>query len=218
MKRFSIYFTLILILLSLSAWQLSRYHEKQALLQAFTHQQKQAAISLEQLNKQKNKSFTRLKVTGHYLNQYTILIENRRNHGRQGMWQVTPFLLQGSGACLLVNRGWLQRPDLTPVTGKQTLMGWAKTHQKKPFILGKNIYLPIRWPLNVQYLDMPALEKIIGHHLSPISLRLAPENPHGFIREWQIVNILPQRHLAYAIQWLLFALIALGIYLFNKRK
>jgi cytochrome oxidase assembly protein ShyY1 len=43
-------------------------------------------------------------------------------------------------------------------------------------------------------------------------LRLDPAEPHGFIRDWVIASVLPERHQMYALQWLAFSLIIVIAY------
>ena len=46
-----------------------------------------------------------------------------------------------------------------------------------------------------------AIEKTTGVTLFPRELRLDVDQPAGFRRDWPVVNVSPQKHKGYAVQW-----------------
>jgi len=105
----------------------------------------------------------------------------------------------------------------TPVT---MVTGYIKFPDSYAFILGNEILNPGHFPLQIQKIDMPAIERATRLSLYPFFVRLAPTDVNGFYREWPITTIMPARHLAYAVQWFGMAfvlLIAYGFFIRNSR-
>lgn len=71
--------------------------------------------------------------TGQYIEDENVIVRYQTRDGRSGVDVVTP-LLTGSGAALLVNRGWLEtenvgttQPEVPPAPpGQVTIVGWAR--------------------------------------------------------------------------------------------
>ena len=69
------------------------------------------------------------------------------------------------------------------------------------------------WPKLIQALDMPKLEQLfeeINIPVQPWILRQDPGADSFYQRDWQYINMPPERHTSYAVTWFGLAL-ALGI-------
>jgi surfeit locus 1 family protein len=108
-------FALVALTLWLGNWQDRRAEEKtvrQALLEArvaappltFTGAGGSAPDLL----------FRRVRAEGRFLPEGQIFIDNRIHGGRAGYHVMTPFRIGGSGAIVLVNRGWVARSGAYP--------------------------------------------------------------------------------------------------------
>ena len=86
------------------------------------------------------------------------------------------------------------------------------------FILGPNILQPNLKPLVIQRINLKELSAFEHWQLYPFIVRLDQADPHGFLRNWQLFNILPERHMAYAVQWFVMALVLAIAYLMFSRK
>ena len=64
----------------------------------------------------------------------------------------------------------------------------------------------------MQKVDIAQLQKLTHKDYYPFVLRLNPGQAHGFVRDWQPINVLPARHLGYVVQWFLMALVLLIAY------
>jgi surfeit locus 1 family protein len=49
-------------------------------------------------------------------------------------------------------------------------------------------------------------------------LRLLPNDSTDLVREWKVMSMQPEKHLAYAIQWFGLAVAGLTIFLISLRK
>jgi surfeit locus 1 family protein len=59
----------------------------------------------------------------------------------------------------------------------------------------------------IEQLDIKLLSQLLQKQLSPFVIRLDKTDPFGFTREWAIVSMPPERHMAYALQWFVMALV-----------
>jgi surfeit locus 1 family protein len=63
------------------------------------------------------------------------------------------------------------------------------------------------WPVRVQQIDLKRAEKALGGPLYPAVLKVAEPLTAKFITAWQVVNMPPVKHQAYALQWFGLALV-----------
>jgi cytochrome oxidase assembly protein ShyY1 len=110
---------------------------------------------------------------------------------------------------LLVGYGWLaagatraQLPDIPPAPAQVRWVGYLYRVPGKPLVLGREE--PAGWPQVVQQIDQAQLERRLNHPLFPDVVRL--ESSPGLDTGWTMVNLTPEQHLGYAVQW--FALAA----------
>ncbi|WP_066457525.1 SURF1 family protein [Castellaniella caeni] len=108
-------------------WQLRRAHAREA-VQAAQQAGRQAPPLTLDARQRSGPDWHPAQARGQWLNQYTVLIDNRNLDGQPGFWVATPLALQaqasrvGTGSrgnrqstALLVLRGWVARP-LPPAT------------------------------------------------------------------------------------------------------
>src|SRR6185312_3122531 len=84
------------------------------------------------------------------------------------------------------------------------------------FILGNNV-LSEDVPIKMQRIDFHDIERVTHHLFYPVVLRLAADQPYGFLRDWVIATVSPERHLGYAIQWWVMAGVLLSILMYQNR-
>ncbi len=211
---------MLILLILLGFWQLHRYQFKNQLLTRYQQALHSEALPLAKLDSRNDIRFQHVRVSGRYLNARSMLVQNRFYQDRLGFDVVTPLAVNGSDKILLVNRGWVpahrnhQLPDIQPVKAVQSLTGHVQTVDSYVFTLGKNILDPTQRPLQIQKIDIPELTSLTGLHFYPFVLRLDADQPHGFVREWKPISVMPQRHLGYAVQWFALALTLLIAYFF----
>jgi surfeit locus 1 family protein len=164
--------------------------------------------------------FRRVILTGEYETQRQVLLDNMPHGGRVGHQVLTPLRLS-DGRLVLVNRGWLVSqgprgllPDVSVAPGPRRVEGRLNQLPRPGLRLGGNEPGSVDdpWPRLFLYPERKTLEAAYGEPLPTYQLQLAPDQPDGFVRRWETVNMPPERHLGYAVQWFAFALVLLIIY------
>lgn len=220
---------LIPLLVYLGFWQLDRYHEKLNNQQALVSRMNFPVIhhiSPDVTRLDPPLRYRQLQITGHFLNEHQIYLDNQIVQGQVGYRVITPFQPIGQSKMLLVDRGWIplgksrnELPTIKPELSEQTLVGTInlpvnglqlnQLFNKTP----EKTMDQISWPRRVQGIAFENLESLLLQKLYPFILQLNPEDPMGFNIQPITFNPPPSRHLGYAIQWLIMAAALLSYYL-----
>lgn len=200
-------------------WQIQRYHFKKTLLshfqERFRSEPKSFPISSKSLD---DLQFQPIKTEGYYQNDKNILIQNQFYQDQIGYEVLTPLQIPGQNKLLLIDRGWIAKtnankiPIIEKISTLQHVTGYIKLTNEYQFILGKNILNPMVLPLVMQKIDFEQIAELTHKTFFPYIVRLSPKAQNGFIRDWIIATILPERHMAYAVQWFALALLLLIAY------
>lgn len=204
---------------SLGFWQLGRAGESRLAAQRF-----EAALELPPARLRTADAaddalrYRRVAVTGRYVPEHQVLLDNIVRHGAAGYYVLTPFEPADGGPWLLVNRGWVAAdparavlPDVS-VDGAERRVAGVLDRLPAPGLRLGDAPAPER-DAAVVVLSFPtidALEQLLGRRLYGYQLRLDPDQPDGFEREIEAPGLPPERHLGYAVQWWLFGTIAGG--------
>ena len=209
----------IALTFSLGRWQLSRADQKialQAALQARENlppvpaAQVAGATAPEQVAPLLHREAT---LTGEWLPDQTVFLDNRPMAGRAGFYVLTPLRLAGSSAVVLVLRGWAprnfqQRDALPPVAtpqGPVSATGRLADRVPAAFSLGRDAGGRIR-----QNLALDAFRAETGLPLAHVVLQQTGPAADGLLRDWPPPATGVDKHYGYAFQWFgLCALIAL---------
>jgi cytochrome oxidase assembly protein ShyY1 len=215
--------TLILVLLgiALGNWQTRRAFEKTA-LQARLEQGMAAppqvldggAIDPARLE------FHRVIVTGEFIPDWPVFLDNRPSASRSGFILLMPFKIAGADKAVLVARGWLPRnaaehdrlPAFTTPTGRVTLEGRAVRQLARVMQLGTPAALQ---PNAIVQNTSPAeVAGASGLDLLPVVIeQTGPSLPgEALVRNWPAPSIDIDRHKGYAVQW--YALAAMAFLFF----
>ncbi|HEX5677862.1 MAG TPA: SURF1 family protein [Alcanivorax sp.] len=213
------------VCLSLSWWQWQRAGEKREWLSDQAEKTNAAPVSLARALDLEDPQHRPVRVSGELDNRRSVLLDNRTWQGVAGYFLLTP-LRTDQGHWVLINRGWLPRgadrahlPEVPAVNGRVTLTGNVYQPSARTLVL-KDTPLPVnQWPLRVQKVDFAAIGHRLGVELAPFEIRVAPNqslaDAAALPRPWQNIATLisPERHQAYALQWLGLAMAALIMYL-----
>lgn len=204
----------------LGVWQLHRFHYKQVLLSTYQNRLNALPKPLVLLSGSLNDiQFQPIAADGHFVNELTMFIQNRIYQGKAGFEVLTPLRVSGENKLLLIDRGWVQKPEgqalpqIIPQKEKQHIVGYIKRVDEYQFILGKNILEPVTYPLVMQKIDLNEIGRLMNQTFYPFVVRLDPAAQNGFVRDWVISATPPERHRMYAIQWFSLALVILIAYL-----
>jgi len=169
-------------------------------------------VTLEQLPAGDDQQYRRIRLTGTLDNERTLLLDNRTRRGQQGYEVVSLFHPDGRQDWLAVNRGWLpggldrsRLPVVPSVVNPVTLSGFLYLSPGRPLRLGAEQWTG-HWPQVLQNLDLGELAADTGLAVFPWQMRLEQESPAALLAEWPVVNVLPEKHLGYAVQWFAMAL------------
>ncbi len=204
----------------LGVWQWHRAEAKRAVAAAFTAGST-ATHELDGGSTAALPRYAQVRARGTYDGAHQFLLENLSHDGQPGYEVLTPLQLEG-GRTVLVNRGWLpltasrrQLPDvaLEPAPGAASVSGRLDALPVPGIALGRQPPQPAApWPKLTSFPTMADLAAALGRPLEPQQLLLAPDEPLGYIRDWHPSGIGPERHVAYAVQWWGFAVVALALY------
>ncbi|WP_049722985.1 SURF1 family protein [Gilvimarinus polysaccharolyticus] len=206
------------LLLTLGFWQLTRAAEKRAILQQIQERQAGAPVELDEFSASALAPYTRVIVRGEFDNQHLWLIDNRQRDGRTGFEVVQVFSLKNNQK-ILVNRGWLagdvsrkQLPDVPLVAGEVSIFAELYPVNSHPLLNAQGE--TTTWPKVITEVNVALMADAVGQLLAPGILKLDDASPAALRTEWQAVNMSPERHTGYAIQWfgLAIALVLLTLF------
>jgi len=208
------------VLMILGCWQLMRADEKTDALQVLELRRGEPPLPLASIVADSPEELDRRQVElyGHYLSDRDFLLDNRIHEGRVGFELISAFQDDG-GTVVLVNRGWLpglRTRDQLPVPPRfeQNLrlhgeIYLARDRRRLPLLPAGT------WPKLIQAVDTQAMGRLLGSRVYPHVVRLREGQPSALEADWPAVNIQPERHVAYAVQWFMMGAALLAIFLFG---
>ncbi len=210
----------LIFFLNLGFWQVRRSHEKEQILQSLNHKLKSSPVLLQNLPKTaKARQYQPVVFEGKFENSRQFLLDNRTHKGKAGYQVITAVKVFGLKETVLVNRGWIpiqgrrsQLPKLPEVFGLQKIHGIIRMPLAKGLVLKAETISSDKWPIRIQQLDFPLMAKLLNQPVYPFVVLLDKNAPHGFVRDWKFINMKPQKHIGYAVQWFGFAVVLLIIY------
>lgn len=212
---------LLPLLIGLGVWQLQRADWKQGLVDANAARAALPAVELRSLPLSAEDQYRPVWVAGRFDLDHQLLLDNRTWQGHPGYEVLTPLLPADGGTAVLVNRGWVPAspdrsilPELPGVAGEIRVRATVKLPPEKIFRLADVEEAQTGWPRVVQQPELARLEALLGYPLLPVILLLDPDEEHGFLRDWKpVYGVSPDKHRAYAMQWLTLALVLVLIYI-----
>lgn len=202
-------------LAQLGRWQLARAAEKEALLAGIEAARGAPLVDLGDLDPGADLRFRAVRVRGDFLADRQVLLDNQLRGGQPGVRAYVPLRLRGSDRLLLVDRGWLARPERSvppaPVRlpgGDVELEGLLLAPPGAALALGAPE--PPGWPLLVTRIDLPDLAHRLGAPLLDCVLEDRATPRAESIRAGMLP---PERHRGYAVQWFGLSLTVILLYL-----
>lgn len=200
------------LLLSLSAWQWRRANEKALWLQ------QQASVSVAKApwldgNAVKQwQAGQKVRLSGHFDPSCRVALDNQPALGQTGYQLHQLFKLDVGGQAILVNLGWLpsdrQQGPAVPsaLNGHEIVMGDLQ-QPARFFVAGGSEQLHGVW--RAGRIDLDEWQQRCDTQLLPWVVRLSPQAGFGYYRDWlpsASQQMGPDRHRAYAFQWLALAI------------
>lgn len=203
-------------------WQLQRAEQRKTSASELAARAQLPALRLEDSKQLPQEwRYRRVIVRGVFEAAGQVLIDNQTFRGQAGYHVITPLRMATGGAPLLVNRGWVPvgpdravLPDLQTPRAPVEIRGLLDPPPGARYSLGVGSrpgpLRGARWA----YLDLDFYAETRGAVLRPYILLMDPEGPYGFVREWPRFETLYREkfhmHMGYAVQWFVFAGLALA--------
>lgn len=106
----------VLLMSYLGFWQLGRAQEKEQMLVLLADDNITQIKDRSQL--QDLPQYANIEITGHYLQQPQLLLDNQVDNQVIGYHVFTPFVLDYLNTVIMVNRGWIAKQGFEPDTLK----------------------------------------------------------------------------------------------------
>lgn len=211
---------LLPLLIRLGFWQLDREAEKRDLQQLYEARQESPPIRLSQVNWQDSDiGWSRIRAEGYFDTRHHFLLDNRIQSGQVGYEVLTPFITDYG--VLLVNRGWVsggQRreilPSVTTPEEKVEIEATVYVPDGELMMLAEESLAGDQWPKRIQQVYLQKLSEVYTEDFIPARLRISENEAGALSVNWQTVNMQPEVHRGYAIQWFLMALALVILYLY----
>jgi surfeit locus 1 family protein len=204
---------LIPLFIALGLWQLQRAEEKASINTQWELTRSQSPVPLLSLDSANTESLQYLPVqmSGQFLSAKYFLLDNRIHRGQFGNEVLAVFKLKDSGKVVLVNRGWIaadpsrrEESTIPEVDGLMSITGHVYVSPGEPYLLADTA-LESGWPKRIQAIEMDkfeaALEQDMGGELFPYPVRIDSDMVAALTVDWQVVNVSPEKHTGYAVQW-----------------
>lgn len=204
----------IVALLGLGTWQVQRRTWKLALI-ARVDARIHAAPVAAPATVDADDAYRRIRATGTYLTGKDTFVQASTVRG-PGYWAITPLRL-GSGAVLLVNRGYVpSRTALQPAPGNVTVTGLLRSSEPRGGFLRTNDPVAGRWYSRdvAAIAQHNALSPALPYFLDADAADTRPGAPVGGLT----VIAFPNSHLAYAVTWYILALMSTAGFVYWLRQ
>jgi len=206
-------------------WQMHKAEYKLSLQQQYNKYELNEAEELPRnFSNLDEVRYKKVRVSGKYLPQYEILLDNQFDSERSGYYVITPLQIEGSKDIVLINRGWIeaaenhsQVPYVNTPISRQDIEGSIWIPSQKFYTLEKKSFRNKSgksWNKVWQNMDLTYFSEIVPMKTLPIIIRMSPNVEGGFARNWVRPDDRIETHLSYGYQWYGFAIASVLIYLY----
>ncbi len=213
--------------IALANWQWQRAQTKQQRLTYIAKMQQQGVLSWSQIQEfpaSFDKTGLQFNVAGHFKQDQYWLLDNRTLKGRVGYDVLALFYPKGEKTGLLLNLGWISlgaSRDILPTVNlpqhQMTMKFQIKQGELAGFHLSDTDQHIQANSKRIQFIDLQAFSEqtdvILFNFMAYAQGVNDIAQPH-----YQAVVMPPEKHKAYAVQWLLIGLAAFIIYVFAIRS
>ena len=147
----------------------------------------------------------RVAVSGTFLPEYTVFLDNKIRNHRAGYEVLMPLRVDGES--VVVNRGWIEAgrtrdalPEVRTPAGQVRVEGLALERLPRVLNLDRQASGKVR-----QSLDIGAFAAQTGLRLRPYFLEQHSAADDGLVRDWPRPDAGVAMHESYSLQWYAFA-------------
>ncbi|QHJ12451.1 hypothetical protein FX988_02708 [Paraglaciecola mesophila] len=206
---------------ALANWQLQRGLDKAQRMQSIDSVTNSTSYSFDAvLARTQDIQDLPISFSGSIESQQVFLLDNRIKQGRPGFDVYA--VAKSNDHNVLVNFGWVagkqMRDDLPEVSLPDRLndaQGRVVLPSDNPMVKETATQDGL-WPKVIQQIDIQFIEQVLQAEVLPFVITLTQNNAQ-FIRNWQPVVMPPEKHYAYAVQWLGLGIAAFFVYFFALR-
>ena len=202
-------------LVSLGFWQLDRADQKRTIEASIQKANTGVVELIVNQNELLNKEYYEVRLQGSYISDKQFIYDNQIVDQASGYYVLTPFVLTGQSNAIMINRGfipWNGRRDQLADIAVDYASREIKIQVSKPIkrIELKTSDISNQFPVLIQAIDFDVIEEISSTSFVDVIGLLDPSSDDGFVRKWEPYTGSIEKHIGYAIQWFLMALV-LGI-------
>ena len=213
------------LLITLGFWQLDRADQKRAIEDQVANANANIAELITDVDLLSEKEYYHVHLQGSYIKDKQFIYDNQIVDQIPGYYVLTPFVLKGDSKVILINRGfipWNGRRDQIADIDIGAEITEVKVQISKPVkrIELKTDQIKPNFPVLIQALDLVKMSAIASLDFASTVGLLSPESKNGFVRQWEPYTGSIERHIGYAIQWFLMALVLsiIGVRLALKQR
>ena len=214
-------------LVSLGFWQLDRADQKRTIEASIQKANTGVVELIVNQNELLNKEYYEVRLQGSYISDKQFIYDNQIVDQASGYYVLTPFVLTGQSNAIMINRGfipWNGRRDQLDDIAVDSAFREVKIQVSRPIkrIELKASDISNQFPVLIQAIDFDVIEEISSTSFVDVIGLLDPSSDDGFVRKWEPYTGSIEKHIGYAIQWFLMALvlgiIGIGIGLKQRKK
>ena len=212
-------------LVSLGFWQLERADEKRGIEASIKLANTGSVELIKDEEILENKEYYEVRLQGKYLSDKQFIYDNQIVNQVSGYYVLTPYALEGQSKTILINRGFIpwngRRDKLADIDIGQDareikvlISKPVKRMELKPTEIG------IQFPILIQSIDLQDMASLASVDFSSVIGLLDPSASNGFVRKWEPYTGSIEKHIGYAVQWFLMALVLaiIGIRIAIKQR
>jgi len=212
-------------LVSLGFWQLDRADEKRSIEASIKKANTGTVELIISEDNLEDKEYYEVRLQGNYLNDKQFIYDNQIVDQASGYYVLTPFVMSDQSKAILINRGFIpwngRRDKLADIFIEQGARE-TKVQISKPIkrMELKSSDIGTEFPALIQAINLEEMAAIAGVDFSNVIGLLDPSSSDGYVRKWKPYNGSIEKHIGYAIQWFLMALVLaiIGIRLAIKQR
>ena len=224
----------VVIMIRLGVWQLDRLEQRRVFNARVEAQLAEPSLGLSSQNLENDlysMEYRTAVASGEFDHQRQVVLRNQDWQGRLGVHLLTPLLIEGAEAAVLVDRGWIPYEDFTggnlesyDVAGQVQIEGILRRSQSKSAIGGRADLVPGpgEAPLEAwNWININDISGQLPYELLPVYLTALPDAGQQFppYRSDLELDLTEGSHLGYAFQWFIFAaILGIGYPFFVQRE
>ena len=202
----------IAFLVSLGLWQLDRADQKRTIEAAIVNAKTGPVELIANGRELLDKEYYDVLLQGNYLSDKQFIYDNQIVDQVSGYYVLTPFILTDQLGVILVNRGFIpwngQRERLADIA-VDSVSREIKVQVSSPIkrMELKATDVSRQFPVLIQAIDFDVLEEVSKLKFVKVVGLLDPSSSDGYVRKWEPYTGSIEKHIGYAIQWFLMALV-----------